>query len=306
MRVIISGGTGMLGRKLSHALMGAGHEVIVLSRSSRPAMSTLNNVKIVQWDGSSGAGWQDLIIENTAIVNFAGENLKGKSFIPQRWTRKRKEILVNSRLLAGRAILDAIQTAPVKPDLLIQSSAVGYYGTHTHEPVDEDSLPGEDFLARLCADWENSTANIDTNKTRRVILRTGVVLAQSEGIFPLVTLPFKLFAGGRLGSGKQPFPWIHLDDVIAAILFLMEHKETHGAYNLTAPQPTTYAELAHAISQTIHRPNWIHVPEIVLKAALGEVATLVIDGQQAIPKKLIDSGFQFTFPSIESALQDLL
>lgn len=306
MRIIITGGTGFIGRALAAELAGAGYEVIVLSRNPARATGLPAGVRAEQWDGRTAAGWGGLADGAFAIVNLAGENLSGGGFPPARWTPQRKALIRQSRLDAGAAVTEAVTAAATKPRVVIQSSGIGHYGARDDKVLTEDDPAGADFLARLTVEWEASTAAVAGQGVRHVSIRTGVVLSPDEGALKQLLLPFKFFAGGPLGSGRQGFSWIHPADEVAAIRFLIENERAVGPFNLCAPQPLTNAEFARVLGKVLGRPSWLPVPGFALKLALGEVASMVLDGQKALPRKLLDLGFRFRFPDAESALRDLL
>ncbi len=306
MRIVITGGTGFIGRALAKELAGAGYEVILLSRNPARATGLPAGVRAERWDGRTAAGWGGLVEGALAIVNLAGENLSGGTFPPARWTPERKALIRSSRLDAGAAVLEAVTAARAKPRVVIQASGIGHYGSREEELLTEEDRPGDDFLARLTVEWEASTALVTAQGVRHVSIRTGVVLSPDEGALKQLLLPFKLFVGGPMGSGRQGFSWIHPADEVGAIRFLIENERAHGPFNLCAPQPLTNAEFARVLGKVLGRPSWLRVPGFVLRLALGEVASMVLEGQKALPKKLLDLGFRFRFPDAESALRDLL
>lgn len=306
MRVIITGGTGFIGQNLAAELAAAGDEVVLLSRNPARATGLPAGVRAERWDGRSAAGWAGLADGAGAIVNLAGENLAGGGFLPARWTTERKALILNSRLDAGRAVVEAVTAARAKPRVVIQSSGIGHYGSRADQVLTEADPPGDDFLARLTVDWEASTAAVAAQGVRHVAIRSAVVLSPDEGALKRLILPAKLFAGGPMGSGRQGFAWIHPADETAAIRFLLGHEHATGPFNLVAPQPTTYAEFARTLARVMGRPYWFPVPGFALRALLGEVASTVLEGQRALPQKLLDLGFRFRFPNAEAALRDLL
>lgn len=306
MRVIITGGSGLIGRELTTSLAQVGHEVYILSRNPEKVTNLPVGAYAVAWDGKTTDGWGELAEETDATVNLAGENIAGESLLPKRWTADRKRYMRDSRLDAGKAILTAIEAAERKPAVLIQSAAIGYYGPRGNEKLDEDSPPGNDFFAEFCQEWEQVTAAVEDLGVRRVIIRSGVVFSTEGGALPRLMLPFKLHVGGHFGSGKQFVSWIHIADEVGAIRFLIENNEAHGIYNLTAPDPITNADVAKALSKVMKRPNIMPIPGFAIKLAFGEVTTVVLDGQRVIPKRLLEAGYVFQFPKIENALQDLL
>ncbi len=306
MRVIITGGTGLIGRALAADLAGAGYEVVVLSRNPARAAGLPAGVRAERWDGRTAQGWGRLADASGAIVNLAGENLAGEGFLPARWTPERKAMILKSRLDAGAAVVEAVTAAAIRPGVVIQSSGVGIYGPLGDAPVTEDRQPGADFLARLAVQWEASTAAVEGLGVRRAVARTGVVLSKAGGALTRMTLPFKLFAGGWFGSGRPYLSWIHMADEVAALRFLIETPRATGAFNLTAPQPLTGRAFGQAIGRALGRPAYLPAPAFALRLAFGEVATTVLDGQRAVPQRLLDLGFRFRFPDAEPALLDLL
>ncbi len=302
MRIIITGGTGLIGRPLCAVLVAEGHDVTVLSRNPEQVKDVPAGVKLAAWDGQSAQGWGHLADGADAIINLAGENLSGG-----RWSKELKQKIRQSRTRAGKAVMEAIAAAAVKPKVLVQSSAVGYYGTATGDKeVSESDPPGSDFLAKVCFDWEASTAAASRMGVRRPVLRTGVVLANEGGAFPKLLLPFKLFAGGPLGNGKQWLPWIHIEDEVRAIQFALTNEQADGPLNLAAPNPVTNSEIAKKLGEILGRPSFVPAPGFALKTVLGEMAVLVLEGQRAVPAKLQALGFQFKYPTIEPALRNLL
>jgi len=301
MRVILAGGTGLIGRALAANLVADGHEVILLSRSPGRVTGLPAGARAEEWDGRTAAGWGPLADGAQAVVNLAGENLGAA-----RWTTERKRRIRESRLNAGQAVVQAVQAAGRAPRVAIQSSAVGYYGPQGDQELAEEAPPGSDFLAQLCVEWEASTAPVEALGVRRAVVRSGVVLSARDGALPRMLLPFKLFAGGPLGNGRQWLSWIHIADEVAAIRFLIETEEASGPFNLTAPHPLTNAEFGRAVGRVLGRPAWLPAPALALRLALGEMATVVLDGQRAVPRRLLDLGFTFRFPEAEAALRDLL
>ncbi len=297
MKIIITGGSGLIGRALTASLAQAGHEVIVLSRKPEAVKNLPAGARAEKWDGQSAQGWSQWIDSNTAIVNLAGAT------ISERWTDTHKQAIRESRLNAGRAIVAAVKAAAEKPSVVVQSSAVGYYGPRGSEEIGEDASAGSDFLASVATDWEGSTAELEQLGVRRVIVRTGVVLDKRGGALPLMALPVKLFVGGPLGGGQQYLPWIHLDDEVAAIRFLIENSTTKGVYNLSAPQPVTNAEFVKVLGKVLGRPTFMPTPGFALKLVLGEMSTLVLDGQRQMPKRLLAAGFKFQYGDAASALR---
>lgn len=302
MRIIITGGTGLIGRALVSSLAQDSHEVIVLTRSpERRPQGLAEGAKLVGWDGESADGWGELADGADAIINLAGEGIADS-----RWSPERKARILNSRVNAGKAVMAAIQAAGAKPKALLQSSAVGYYGPSGDRILPETAGPATDFLSKVCFDWEASTAGAAKLGVRRAILRTGIVLSAQGGALPKMMLPFKLYIGGPLGSGKQYFPWIHIEDEVRAIRFLLENEQAEGPFNLAAPNPPTNAGFSKDLGKAISRPSLLPVPGIALKILFGEMSTVLLDGQRAVPQALEQQGFTFTHTDAAVAVSDLI
>jgi uncharacterized protein (TIGR01777 family) len=307
MRVVIAGGTGIMGRALAPRLVKDLHEVIVLSRNPTAAKSAHDDdVRYVRWNTSDLGSWSEEVDGADIVINFAGDNLAGDRFLPRRWTGAKKQILRNSRLETGAAIARAIDNAKVKPRALIQASAVGYYGPRGTEIISEIDTAGDDFLAKLCVEWEESTSQVEEQEVRRVILRTGIVLTTKGGPLPRLLKQFQLFAGGSFGGGHQYWPWIHLEDVAEAIRFLVENEKAEGPFNLTAPTPVTNKQFTLELGRVLRRPSFWPIPAIAMKLLVGEVSIIVLEGQRAIPAKLTDLGYEFKYAELDYALEDLL
>lgn len=306
MKVIIAGGTGLIGRELAHNLSQEGHEVIVLSRNPEQGMGLLKAVRVAGWDAKTADGWGHLADGADAIINLPGQSIAGKALLPTRWTEKRKHQIVQSRIDAARAIGEAVRAATHKPRVVIQASAVGYYGPCGDEIITESHPAGQDFLANVCAQWEQSSTPLEAMGVRSAIIRIGLVLSTEDGVLAKLMLPFHLFAGGPLGSGRQWYPWVHMADVIGVIRFLIATESAHGIYNLTTPNPLTNREFGKLLGKVMHRPLWLPVPAFAFKLAFGELATLILDGQRAVPQNLSALGYSFQFDDAEAALRDLL
>jgi len=300
MRIVIIGGRGMIGRAVTEAAVAKGYNVVVLSRKVVQTGVPSAHVVLQQWDGKNAADLCRIIDGLDAVVNLAGESI-GKGA----WTDDRKTELLKSRLEPAQALVAALKLCKQAPKILIQASALGYYRTMPGEK-DESSLPGNDFLANFAVEWEESTKAIEALGVRRVIIRTGIVLQKGEGVLPQLMLPFKLMVGGPLGSGKQIYSWIHLKDEAAAILYLLEKTDAQGVFNLTAPNPMSNSEIGKVLAKIMKRSYWMPVPGFALKILLGEMSTLVLDGQKVMPKRLLESGFKFRFVYLKEALNDLL
>jgi uncharacterized protein (TIGR01777 family) len=301
MRVVITGGSGLIGRALARELGGAGHDVVVLTRDPGRAGNLPPGVRAARWDGRTSAGWGSLLEADTAIVHLAGESIS-----EGRWTTEKKRRIRDSRVASGAAVLAAIREAREKPRVLLQGSAVGYYGGHGNEIVRDDAPPGTDFLSDVCVEWEASTAEAEALGVRRPLLRTGIVLAREGGALPVMSLPFKMMIGGPIGDGRQWFPWIHVEDEVGAIRFLLEREDARGPFNLTAPAPVTNRELTRALGRVMSRPSFLPAPGFALRLALGEMADMLLQGQRAVPSRLLELGYVFRWPDLEPALRDLL
>ncbi len=301
MRVIISGGSGLIGRALTQHLCAQGWRVVVLSRHPQRVAGLPAGSEVALWGGSGSEEWQDLVDGADAVVNLAGEGIANG-----RWTRARKQRLRDSRVLSTSSLVTAIRAAAEKPAVLLQASAVGYYGNTEDREVGEQQARGTGYLADLSQEWEDASAAVEEVGTRRVLLRLGVSLSTEGGMLPRVTLPFRFFAGGALGSGHQWVPWIHIEDTVRAMAFLIAHEEVAGPVNVCAPNPVQFSTLASAVGKTMRRPSLFRVPSWGLRLAMGEMADVVLHGQRALPSRLTEAGFEFRYSRIEAALESLL
>jgi uncharacterized protein (TIGR01777 family) len=300
MRVVITGGSGLIGRELTRDLASSGVEVVVLSRSPESIEGLPAGAVAEAWDADSPRALVERIEGADAVVNLAGENIGGG-----RWTAARKRAIRDSRVRVTEAVAEALRLTDRRPLALVQASAVGFYGAAGDELLTEQEPAGSDFLAAVCREWEQASSIVETFGVRRVVVRTGVVLDGTGGALPRILLPFRLFVGGKVGDGRQWFPWIHIRDEVRAIRFLLE-REVAGVFNLTAPEPVRNHELAAKVGRALSRPSVLPAPALALRLALGEMSTLLLDGQRAVPRGLLDLGFTFEFPSLDDALRDLL
>jgi uncharacterized protein len=301
MRIVITGGSGLIGSAVAREMGSAGHEVVVLTRDPSRVGPLPPGTRAVQWDGKTPGDWAKLLDETTVIVHLAGDGIAAG-----RWTEEKKRRIRDSRLASGRAVLEAIRQAKSRPRALLQGSAVGYYGACGDEEVTESHPPGDDFLARICVEWEASTAEAAALGVRRPVLRTGIVLSGEGGALPRMALPFRLLAGGPLGDGRQWFPWIHEADEVGAIRFLIEREDAGGPFNLTAPEPLTNRDFSRALGRVLSRPSFAPAPGFALRLLLGEMADALLHGQRAVPRKLLDLGYVFRHPEAFGALRNLL
>lgn len=295
-RVILAGGSGLIGRALAAELARAGTEVVVLTRSAAVA-GLPAGARAVVWDGRTAGDWAAECDGAEAIVNLSGENVADG-----RWTAARKRRLESSRIEPTRALVDAIGSARLPPRALLQGSAVGFYGDGGEVGLDERAARGEGFLPELSQRWEEASAPVESLGVRRVLLRTGIVLARDGGALAKMLLPFRLGLGGPLGSGRQWLPWIHLADEVGAIRFLLERGDLTGAFNLVAPEATTQRGFARALGRALGRPAIAAVPAPVLRLAVGEMANVLLASQRVIPARLIQAGFAFAHPELDGAL----
>lgn len=295
-KVVVTGGSGLIGQAFCREMHNAGWEVVVVSRNPQQGSPVESFRRI---------GWEDLYHEMEsahAVVNLAGENIGAG-----RWTEEKKQRIRESRIKAGEAVLQAFRQVSRKPTVLMQSSAIGYYGIqHGDTPLDETASAGRDFLSQVGVAWEDSTREVENLGVRRVVIRTGVVLAREGGVLGRMVLPVRLGAGGPLGSGKQWISWIHLQDQVRAMRFLIETPSSRGVYNLTAPHPVQNRDFMRTLAKVLKRPYWLPVPAFALRLLLGEMSTLVLDGQRVIPARLLAEGFNFAYPELEGALQNFL
>ena len=299
MKILIAGGTGLIGRVLTKRLVETNHKVTILSRSAQPG-GLPPSVGVSVWDGQNRGAWHADVESADAIINLAGENIGD---LP--WTNARKVSIRSSRVDAGHALVEAIRDARHKPAVLLQASAVGYYGTHPDEIFTEDSPPGLDFLSEVGVDWETSTQAVEALGVRRVLLRTGTVLSPDGGVLPKFMYPVRLMVGGAMGSGRQWVSWIHMQDEVEAIRFLLENPAAVGAFNLVAPQPVANAEFVRTLAEVLCKPYWLTVPAFALQVLLGEMSMLVLDGQHVVPQRLQQMGFQFAYNDLHDALKNL-
>lgn len=296
MNVMISGGTGFLGSALARSFLADGHQVYILTRGKNTPPGTKN----ISWDAQTTTGWGQLVNEMDVVIQ-----LSGKSLSSWPWTRATKQAFHDSRIFPGRLLVQAIREADRRPRVFVQASGINYYGLHG-SLADESTPPGEDFLAQLAIQWEQATQPVEELGVRRVVVRSAVVLGKGGGLMGLMALPIRLFAGGPLGSGEQAMPWIHITDWVGGVRHLIAKENASGAYNLIAPTQTSNAEFNRTIAEVLHRPYWFPTPAFLLRNVLGEMSVLILDGRFSQPKRLLDSGYQYQFPGLREALNDVL
>jgi uncharacterized protein (TIGR01777 family) len=298
MKLVIAGATGFIGSKLTDRLWNQNHSLALLSRRP-PREVNVTKKEWFAWQPGAG-GWEAALDGADGVINLAGEPIAGK-----RWSPAQKEKLRSSRIDATKSLVDAISMTKAKPKFLINASAVGYYGAHGDETVTEKTDPGQDFLSRLCVEWEQEALKAEALGVRVALVRTGIVLSKGEGALAKMVPPFKLFAGGPLGSGQQWMPWIHIEDEVALICFLVENDAARGAFNATAPNPVTMEAFSKALGDVLNRPSWVSVPPSVLALMVGEMADMLLNGQRAVPEAALRLGFIFKYPEIGAALRSL-
>ena len=299
MNIVVTGGTGFIGHALVEELARAGHDVVVLSR--RPHSATQSQVRYVEWDARSVGPWQQAVAAADAVVNLAGEPIA-----EGRWTTARKRILVESRILATRLLVDALATLPRPLPVLISASGIGYYGPQDDRALDERSPLGEGFLAQLSAAWEAEALRAGQYGTRVVLLRTGMVLERDGGALPKMMRPFRMFAGGPVLPGTQWVSWIHRADHIGLIQWAIHTPNLSGPVNAVAPAPVTMNAFCDTLAKVLHRPSWLPVPGLALRLALGELGTLMTTGQRVGPVKAQDGCYTFRYPTLEPALRAIM
>lgn len=308
MRIMVTGATGFVGQALCRLLLQEGHAVVALSRNAAHAQAVLSpQISCLTWGDERASSWQEKLGEVDTVIHLAGEPVGGG-----RWTAEYKRKIYDSRVLTTRTLVEAIGRQSARPSALICASAVGYYGDRKDEILTETSPPGDDFLAVTCRDWEAEAARAEAWGLRVARMRIGIVLGDGGALkqmlypLPLPISPFKLGLGGPIGSGRQWFPWVHLEDTVEMFLWAATTTGLQGAFNVTAPQPVTNAEFVHTIGRILHRPAVAPVPGLLLKAALGEFAEALLSGQRAWPQAAQQAGYAFRHPHLEEALRTLL
>jgi uncharacterized protein (TIGR01777 family) len=299
MKIIIAGGTGFIGGAVLSRLMKDGHSITLLTRNAGTAGAwRQKGATVLSW---ADKNWPAALDDADAVINLAGEAIAGG-----RWTVGRKERILNSRLETTRALIDAMAKAKKRPGVLVNASAVGYYGPCDEEDVDETAHSGKSFLAEVCVAWEREALRARALGVRVVLLRIGVVLGRQGGALPRMLLPFRLGLGGRLGSGRQWFPWVHVDDVVGLAREALTNPALDGPVNATSPQPATNAEFTKALGATLRRPTIAPVPAFALRLLLGEMSEMLLTGQKVIPRAAERAGYRFRFPVLRESLVDLL
>lgn len=301
MKIGIAGGSGLIGRNLAKKLLLQGNQVVVYSRQSvlPGELALVSGITLVKTSMPSPEELSGLDV----LINLTGESVIG-----ERWSEKRKKGLKESRVAYSSKLIGNLLAAEKKPSVYIQGSAIGFYGMREgSEPVfKESSNPGDDFLAKLCVDWENESKRAAEAGVRTILIRTGIVLAKEAGALKQMLPAFQMFAGGPIASGKQVMSWIHIDDMCNGIIHLIKNGNAEGVFNFTAPNPVSNEVFSRALGEVLGRPSFMRVPPFALYALYGESAEVILKGQNVIPEKLIEFGFQFQYSEIKQALKNLL
>jgi uncharacterized protein (TIGR01777 family) len=299
--IVVTGATGLIGRALVAELSGRGDEIIALVRDTARAQQALGQgVRLVAWPDPSSPPDAAVLSGADAVVNLLGEP------IAQRWSAAAKDRIRDSRVLGTRSLVTAIELASAPPKVLVSQSATGYYGPRGDEELSEESTPGSDFLAGVVRDWEAAAMAATALGVRVAVTRTGVVLSPSGGALAKMLPPFKAGVGGPVAGGRQFLPWIHLADVVGALVHCLDGESVTGPVNVTAPAPVTNGEFSRSLGRVLHRPAFAPVPAVALKLLYGEMAVIVLTGQRAVPRRLLEQGYAFRQPDLETALRDVL
>ncbi|HEU4535690.1 MAG TPA: TIGR01777 family oxidoreductase [Polyangiaceae bacterium] len=299
--IVVTGGTGFVGRRLVARLLGRGDRVVVLSRHPDPSRLPAG-AEAAPWRPEALGPWTKSLEGADAVVNLAGEPVMGA-----RWTEAKRRTIYDSRVVSTRRLVEAIGALAAKPRAFVSASAVGYYGARPPDEVlAEDAGPGEGFLARVVVDWEAAALGAEPLGVRVVLPRIGLVLGPEGGVLHTMVPAFRLFAGGPLGSGEQVIPWVHAEDMVSLLVWAIDDERASGPINATAPHPVSMEAFASAVGRALGRPAALRVPALALRAALGEAAEPILTGQRAIPRRALDLGFAFRHPEIDGALGDLL
>ena len=302
MNIVVTGGTGFIGRALCAALSDSGHRVVILTRNAEAAFRVLGTtMTAIEWNGRDQGPWEESLEGADAVINLAGAPIADA-----RWTDMRKQLITDSRVLTTRLLVRALSRCSSRPITFISASGIGYYGASDDRRLDEGAARGQGFLADLCLAWEAEALRAAEFGARVVTLRTGMVLEQDGGALPKMLFPFRLFAGGPIMPGSQWVSWIHRRDHIGLIQWALSTTTVSGPINAVAPEPVTMHTFCETLGRVLHRPSWLPVPGIALNILLGELGTLMTTGQRVIPAKAMAGGYAFHYPTLEPALRAVL
>jgi uncharacterized protein (TIGR01777 family) len=301
MKIFMTGGTGFVGTNLTKQLTQKGHEVTVLTRAITEGRILPQGASYLEGNPTEEGTWQERVGEHEVIINLAGAS------IFRRWTKSAKEVMLDSRILTTKNLVEALSARKDRETLFLSTSAVGYYGPHGDEELDERSPPGDDFLASLAQEWESSAVKAEAFGIQVVLLRFGIIFGKEGGALKQMAPLFQWYLGSPLGTGKQWFPWIHEQDLVNIYLYVLEQKDISGPINCTAPNPVRNEELTKVLGEVLGKPTFMPaVPGFMLKIMMGEFGSVLLNGQKVIPKRLLEMGFSFSFPGLKEALEDLL
>jgi uncharacterized protein len=301
MQIVVTGGTGFIGRPLCASLCQEEHRVTLLTRRIETEPPYGSTITAVEWNGREAGAWEHCLDGADAVINLAGAPIADG-----RWTEARKQLLTESRVLTTRLLVDAMSHSSSKPRTLISASGIGYYGADDDRVLDEGAARGQGFLADLCLAWEAEALRAAEFGVRVVMLRTGMVLEQNGGALPKMLLPFQLFAGGPIMPGTQWVSWIHRRDHIGLIQWVLTTSSVSGPVNAVAPEAVTMNRFCEVLGRVLHRPCWLPVPGFVLHVAFGELGTLMTTGQRVNPAKALSGGYVFHYPTLEPALRAIV
>jgi uncharacterized protein (TIGR01777 family) len=300
MKILITGGTGFVGTQITSRLIQDGNEVTILTRSLKGAKGSSPRISYLEGDPTKKGPWQEAVKNHDVVINLAGAS------IFSRWTDEHKKAIRESRISTTQNIVESIPPQSQKPFTFFSTSAVGYYGFHGDEELIEDSPPGNDFLARIAVEWEGEALKAREKGARVVMTRFGIVLGEKGGALSQMIPLFKKYIGGPIGSGKQWFSWVHIEDLAEAFVFLTKHPEISGPVNVCSPNPVRNKDLVKALGKALHKPSFIPAPGFMMKLVLGEFGSVILEGQRVIPRRLLENGFVFQYADIHKALQGIV